>query len=130
MHLRTLLGGLVCSSHSLIHSSPFVSFSSFVSVAPSFGSLRFQQIVLLRSPPISLLFMALRSLLLLICFPLITFLALVPYGQQGVRVSIPLEYGAYPLSIAMPPRNHYYLFRTKWSKQGVCTDRHTTVREC
>ena len=28
---------------------------------------------------------------------------LVPYGQQGVRVSIPLEYGAYPLSIAMVP---------------------------
>ena len=29
--------------------------------------------------------------------------ALVPYGQQGVRVSIPLESGAYPLSIAMAP---------------------------
>ena len=25
----------------------------------------------------------------------------MPYSQQGVRVSIPLEYGAYPLSIAM-----------------------------
>ena len=27
----------------------------------------------------------------------------MPYGQQGVRVSIPLEYGAYLLSIAMAP---------------------------
>ena len=27
----------------------------------------------------------------------------MPYGQQGVRVSILLEYGAYPLLIAMVP---------------------------
>ena len=27
----------------------------------------------------------------------------MPYNQQGVQVSIPLEYGAYPLSLAMAP---------------------------
>ena len=46
------------------------------------------------------------------------FLALVPYGQQGVRVSIPLKYGAYPLSIAMvPPETITIMDVTKTSRE-------------